>query len=170
MSFILRKWQAEDAADVARYANNVHIACNLRNAFPFPYTQQDAKNYVESCASNDETNQLCRAIVADGSVVGSVGLFLGSDVYCKSAELGYWLAEDYWNKGIMSAAVGQLCQEAFETFNIVRIYAEPFAHNLGSRKVLENAGFSLEGIMKNGVLKNGIVFDYCMYALIRTLD
>ncbi|MGE4485118.1 MAG: GNAT family N-acetyltransferase [Oscillospiraceae bacterium] len=167
MNFILRKWRAEDSADVAHFANNEKIACNLRNVFPYPYTMQDAKNYVEGCASNSEAEQLCRAVTVDGKAVGSIGIFLGSDVYSRSAELGYWLAEEYWNRGIMSAAVKQICEEAFERFDIVRIFAEPFAHNLGSRKVLENGGFALEGIMKNGVFKNGTVFDYCMYALLR---
>ena len=167
MNFMLRKWRPEDSADIAHFANNEKIARNLRNAFPYPYTMQDAKTYVEGCASNSEAKQLCRAVTVDGKAVGSIGIFLGSDVYCRSAELGYWLAEAYWNRGIMSAAVKQICEEAFERFDIIRIFAEPFTHNLGSRKVLENAGFSLEGIMQNGVFKNGKVFDYCMYALLR---
>lgn len=167
MDYLLRRWQLEDVVGVARYANNEHIACNLRNAFPYPYTMQDAKNYVERCASNDEAKQLCRAIVVDEIAVGSIGLFIGSDIYCRSAELGYWLAEEFWNKGIMSAAVKQICKEAFGKFDIVRIYAEPFAHNYGSRKVLENAGFSLEGVMRKGAFKNNKVFDYCLYALLK---
>lgn len=167
MDFELRKWRIEDIESVARYANNDKIACNLRDAFPYPYTRKDAENYVEGCINSSEDNQLCRAIVVDGKAVGSIGVFVGSDVYRKSAELGYWLAEEYWNKGIMSAAVRQICADAFESFDIVRIYAEPFAHNAGSRKVLENAGFTLEGVMKNGVYKTGQVCDYCMYALLR---
>lgn len=167
MDFILRKWKAEDAAEVARYANNEKIACNLRNAFPYPYTLQDAERFIGNCVSSDETKQLFRAIEVNGVAVGSIGIFLGSDVYCKSAEIGYWLAEEFWNKGIMSGAVKQICKEALEKYSIVRIYAEPFAHNAGSRKVLEKAGFSLEGLMKNGVYKNDNVFDYCMYALLR---
>ncbi len=167
MNVKLRKWKMEDAVDFAQYANNKKIADNLRNGFPYPYTIQDAKSYVESCVSNDETKQMCRAIEVDGHVVGSIGVFLGSDVYSRSAEFGYWLAEEFWGKGIMSASAKQICKEAFEQFDIVRIFAEPFAHNIGSRKVLENAGFSLEGVMKNGVYKNGQIFDYCMYALLK---
>lgn len=167
MNFILRKWKTEDVADVARFADNEKIARYLRNAFPYPYTVQDAEQFVGNCVSNDETKKLFRAIEVDGAAVGSIGIFLGSDVYKKSAELGYWLAEDFWNKGIMSNAIRQICKEAFEKYNIVRIFAEPFAHNAASRKALEKAGFSLEGIMKNGVFKNDKVFDYCMYALLR---
>ena len=100
-------------------------------------------------------------------LVGSVGIFVQGDVARKSAELGYWLGEPFWGKGVMSAAVRQICAEAFEKFDIVRIYAEPFAHNAASRKVLQKAGFTLEGIMKDSVCKNGEIFDSCMYALLK---
>lgn len=168
MGFELRKWKIEDVASVAHCANNEKIACNLRDVFPCPYTENDAKYYIESCINSSEDKQLCRSITVDDIAIGSIGIFLGNDVYSKSAELGYWLAEEYWGKGIMSAAVKQICAEAFDKFDIVRIFAEPFAHNGGSRKVLENAGFTLEGIMRNGVYKNGQICDYCMYALLRT--
>jgi len=164
----LRKWKIGDVASVARYANNEKIACNLRDVFPYPYTENDAKYYIESCIKGSEDKQMCRAITIDDIAVGSIGIFLGNDVYQKSAELGYWLAEEYWNKGIMTEAVKQICADAFDRFDIVRIYAEPFADNTGSRKALENAGFALEGIMKNGVYKRNQVCDYCMYALLRS--
>lgn len=167
MDFKLRKWKLEDIPDVAFYANNEKIAANLRNVFPYPYTEQDAEAYVVSCVESSEERQLCRAIEVEGKAVGSVGVFCGTDVYEKSAELGYWLAEEFWGKGIMTQVVKQICRKAFEKFDIVRIYAEPFANNAGSKRVLEKAGFQLEGIMKNGVCKKGSVQDYCMYALLR---
>ena len=167
MAFQLRKWKIEDVASVACYANNEKIANNLRDAFPYPYTMQDAKSYVESCIANGDVRQMCRAIVVDNEAVGSIGIFVGNDVYRKSAELGYWLAENYWNRGIMSTAIKQLCKTAFEQYDIARIFAEPFSHNIGSRKALENAGFSLEGTMKKSVFKGGKMYDYCMYALLK---
>lgn len=167
MDFTLRKWNLSDALDVARYANNEKIACNLRDGFPYPYTEENAISYIESCMVGNDAEKLCRAIAVDGEAVGSIGVFLGSDVYRKSAELGYWLAEKYWGKGIMTQAVKLICAEAFEKLDVARIYAEPFGHNLGSRRVLEKAGFTYEGIMKCGVCKNGIIYDYCMYALLR---
>lgn len=170
MEFELRKWNLADSQDVAHYANNKKIAANLRNVFPYPYTLADAEGYIRSCVENSEERQICRAIVVDGHVAGSVGIFCGTDVYEKSAELGYWLAEEFWGNGIMTEAVKQLCQEAFDKFDIIRIYAEPFAYNTGSRRVLEKAGFSLEGIMKKGVFKNGQIQDYCMYALLKDTD
>ena len=167
MDFILRPWRREDAADVAKYANNDKIARNLRDVFPYPYILTDAQAFVNSCVEGDEDRQLCRAIEVDGHAVGSIGLFLGSDVYCMTAELGYWLAEEYWGRGIMTEAVKQMCEEGTEHWDdLVRIYAEPFAHNTSSRRVLEKAGFTLEGVMRCGVCKRGRIFDYCMYALL----
>ena len=166
-NFILRPWRQEDASSVAEAANNPKIAANLRNVFPNPYTLDDAKWYVNDCMEHEGEGQLARAIVVDGNAVGSIGVFVRDDVYEKSAELGYWLSEDYWRQGINSEAVRQICREAFARFDIVRIYAEPFDYNAGSRGVLEKAGFTYEGTMRNGVYKNGKVFSYCMYSLLR---
>ena len=170
MEFELRPWRAEDAPDAARCANNEKIARNLRDVFPYPYQLKDAEEYVESCVRGDESRQLCRAIVVDGRVSGSIGVFRGGDVYRRSGELGYWLAEDCWGRGIMTAAAVQICREAFARWDIARIFAEPFAWNIGSRRVLEKAGFTLEGVMRQGVYKNGRLGDYCMYALLRPED
>lgn len=165
--FTLRPWRQSDVEDVAAAANDPRIAANLRNAFPSPYTLADAEWYVNDCIAQGETRQLTRAIVIGGKAAGSIGVFVKEDVYEKSAELGYWLAEPYWGQGVMTQAARQLCREAFRRFDILRIYAEPFADNLGSRRVLEKAGFTCEGTMRNGVFKNGRVRSYCMYALLR---
>lgn len=166
MDFTLREWRQSDAADVARYADNEKIARNLRDVFPHPYTLADARGFVDSCVAGDPAAQLCRAIVVDGRAAGSIGLFRGGDVYQKTAELGYWLAEDFWGKGIMTEAVRQICREGFSRWDIQRIYAEPFAYNTGSRRVLEKSGFTLEGVMRNSVCKRGAIYDSCMYALL----
>ena len=165
--FTLRHWQTSDAGDVAAAADNPRIAANLRNVFPSPYTLADAEWFVGDCIAQGEARQLTRAIVIDGKAAGSIGVFVKDDVYEKSAELGYWLAEEHWGKGVMTEAVRRICREAFDRFDILRIFAEPFAHNLGSRQVLEKAGFTCEGTMRNGVYKNGWVHSYCMYALLR---
>ncbi len=167
MDFILRPWRREDTANVAQYANNDKIAQNLRDVFPYPYTLADAQGFVSSCVEADETCQLFRAIEVDGRAVGSISLCLGSDVYRMTAELGYWLAEEYWGRGIMTEAVRRICREGYDRWeNLLRIYAEPFAHNAGSRRVLEKAGFTLEGVMRKSVLKRRKVCDSCMYALL----
>ena len=167
MDFILRPWRREDAAAVAQYANNEKIARNLRDVFPYPYTLADAESFVDSCLGADGSCQLFRAIEVEGHAVGSIALCLGSDVYCMTAELGYWLAEDFWGKGIMTRAVQQICEEGAERWeDLLRIYAEPFAHNTASRRVLEKAGFTLEGVLRKSVCKRGRVCDSCMYALL----
>ena len=165
--FTLRPWQLSDAGDIAAAADNPRIAANLRNVFPSPYTLADAEWYVSDCIARGEERQLTRAIMIEGKAAGSIGVFLQDDVYEKSAELGYWLAEEHWGKGVMTEAVRQICREAFNRFDLLRVFAEPFADNQGSRRVLEKAGFSCEGAMRNGVYKNGRVHSYCMYALLR---
>lgn len=167
MDFILRPWRREDTADVAKYADNEKIARNLRDVFPHPYTLADAENFINSCLEADESRQMFRAIEVEGRAVGSIALCRGSDVYARTAELGYWLAEDFWGKGIMTEAVQRICEEGAGRWeDLLRIYAEPFAHNTASRRVLEKAGFQLEGILRHGVCKRGRVYDACMYALL----
>lgn len=167
MQFYLRPWRETDADSIAKYANNWKVAQNLRDAFPFPYGLGDALWYARDCIKNDGNARLVRAIEAGGEAVGSIGIFVEQDVYCKSAELGYWLGEPFWGKGIMTQAVQELCAEAWQRFDIVRIFAEPFARNVGSRRVLEHAGFQLEGVKRSSVFKNGELLDSCMYALLR---
>ncbi len=165
MDFELRKWEKSDAESFFKYSINPKVTENMRDAFPS--TLEDCRKTVESFSCNDETQQCCRAIIVNGEAVGCVALFIKNDVYCKSAEIAYWLGEPFWGRGIMSEAIKRLCQTAFEHYDIIRIFAEPYAQNIGSRKALEKAGFVLEGIMKKGVCKNGNFFDYCMYALVK---
>lgn len=166
-NFILRKWQYDDAAEILKAANNPDIAKNLRNTFPNPYTIEDAEWFVNDCITKEGKKQITRAIVVDGKAVGSIGIFIKSDVYEKSGELGYWLSEEYWRMGITSKAVVQICKEAFANFDIIRIFAEPFDCNIGSKGVLQKAGFTYEGTMRNGVYKNGEVHSYCVYSILR---
>jgi len=165
MDFELRKWEKADSENFFKYSHNTKIAENMRDAFPS--TLEDCRKAVESFSCNDEAQQCCRAIVVNGEAAGCIALFLKNDVYCKSAEIAFWLGEPFWGRGIMGRAIKQLCQIAFEQYDIVRIFAEPYAHNIGSRKALEKAGFVLEGIMKKSVYKNGRFFDSCMYALVK---
>ena len=122
---------------------------------------------MTDCVRNEGRGQLCLAIIWNGEAIGSISLILGTDVYRRSAELGYWLAEPFWGRGIMTWAVREMCREAFAAFDIVRIFAEPYAYNTGSRRVLEKAGFTLEGVLRRSVLKNGRMHDSCIYALLR---
>lgn len=167
MEFILRPWTMEDVDSVYLYANNEKIAANLRDVFPFPYAYDDARQFVLSCIQAGEERQLARAIQIDGRAVGSISVTLGEDVYRKSGEIGYWLGEPFWGRGIMSRAIRRMCEEAFSRYDIARIHAEPYAANLGSRRALEKAGFTLEGILRQSVYKRGRLLDSCIYSLLR---
>lgn len=114
IEFQLRAWEIEDAKALAQAADNFNIAKNLRNAFPNPYTLDDAIWYINDSIANVGKEQINYAIVIDGQAVGGISILVKDDVYEKSAELGYWLAESYWRKGIMSKAVQTICKEAFE--------------------------------------------------------
>jgi ribosomal-protein-alanine N-acetyltransferase len=163
----LRPWEKEDAEALAMMANNSKIARNLRDVFPHPYTVENAHWFVEDCQQKEGRGQLCRAVLVDGKVAGCISVMQGQDVERRSAELGYWLGEPYWGQGVMTWAVKALCQEAFATMDIVRIFAEPFAPNLGSRKVLEKTGFILEGIKRKSICKEGEMMDSCLYTLLK---
>ena len=163
----MREWREEDIPAVAKYADNPRVAANLRDVFPSPYAKEDAVAYIRGCIAAGNERQLTRAIVIGGEAVGSIGVFCGRDVYRRSAEIGYWLAEPFWGQGIMSEAIRRISEEAFRRFDIVRLYAEPFAVNAGSRRALEKAGFELEGILRNSVCKNGRILDSCVYARLK---
>lgn len=167
MDFELRDWKIGDGESIVKYANNPRIAKNLRDAFPHPYTLDDAHYFINQCIYRDVRKQLIKAIVVDGEPVGSVSLNTQKDISRKSALLGYWLGEPFWGKGIMNKAIKEVCQLGFEKLDIVRIFARPFADNMASRKTLEKVGFELEGISKKGVYKNGEIKDGSIYALVK---
>ena len=103
----------------------------------------------------------------DGKVIGSIGAFRQENIHKHTAELGYYIAEEHWGKGIMTEAVKQLCDYVFSHTDMIRIYAEPFAYNIGSQRVLEKAGFQYEGTLRNNAVKNGKILDMKMYSILR---
>lgn len=167
MEFQLRRFQAEDAPALAKYANNPNIAANMRDVYPYPYTENDAVQYIRDTIAAGEERQLLRAIDIQGEAAGSIGIILGKDVGRKTAEIGYWLGEPFWGHGIVTQAVQAITKTAFTAYDIVRIYGEPFAHNTGSCKALEKAGFQLEGTLRKSIYKNGEIFDSRLYALVK---
>lgn len=167
MTVLLTPWQPAFAPSIARYANNPRVAETLRDVFPHPYAPEDAAWYIRECLETKDSRELRRAIVVDGEAAGSITVTPQGDVYRRSAELGYWLGEPFWGRGIMTQAVRQMCEEAFSRYDIVRVFAEPYAHNQGSRRVLEKAGFTLEGVLRQSVYKNGKLYDSCLYARLR---
>ena len=167
MDIRLRPWRGEDEEFLTRYANDKEIARWLRDVFPYPYTQENARGFVAYCLAVDQERELLRVIEADGQAVGSISLTRGRDVECRSAELGYWLGRAFYGKGIMTEAVRQMCLLGLERWNIVRIFAQPYAQNLASCRVLEKAGFSREGLLHQSIWKWGQLQDSCIYALLR---
>ena len=167
MKISIRKWKTTDAKALASALSNRKVMNNLRDGLPYPYTEKDALEYIHFITNSDANDTFAYAIDVDGTAVGSIGAFRQGNIHSRTAELGYYLAEEYWGKGVMTAAVQQLCKKLFNETDILRVFAEPFAYNIGSRKVLEKAGFQFEGILKNNAFKNGQVLDMALYAYTR---
>lgn len=164
----IRKWELSDAADLAAALSNKKIQDNLRDGLPYPYTERDAAEYISAMLSADENETFAFAITVDGKVIGSIGIFRQGNIHRQTAELGYYIAEGYWGKGIMTEAVKQICSYVFEKSDIIRVYAEPFACNSASCRVLEKAGFQYEGTLRSNAVKDGEVIDMKMYSLLKT--
>ncbi len=163
MQFTLRPWRPSDLQSLLRYANNPRVAQNLMNGFPYPYTEVEGRAFIAMALQSHPPNRL--AIEIEAEAAGAIGLHQQGDIYCKNAELGYWLAEPYWGKGIMSDAVAQMVAYGFAHFDIDRIFARPFGTNVGSQRVLEKAGFKLEATFEKTIFKNGVYQDELVYAV-----
>ena len=168
MNFKIRRWELSDARDLATALSNKKIQDNLRDGLPYPYTEQDGKEFISAMLAADENDTFAFAITVNGKAIGSIGAFRQTNIHNKTVELGYYIAEEYWGKGIMTEAVKQLCDYVFSHTDIIRIYAEPFAYNIGSCRVLEKAGFQYEGTLRSNALKNGNVLDMKMYSKLKT--
>ncbi len=163
----IRAWRLDDAEALARLLNNKKILDNLRDGLPYPYTAGDARDYITAMLGADKNSVFAFAVVYSGEVVGSIGIFRRENIHSKTAELGYYIGESFWNKGIASAAVTLACDYIFENSDIIRIFAEPFARNKASCRVLEKAGFVYEGTLRANAVKNGVVEDMKIYAVIK---
>ena len=167
-NLIMDRFRPTDAESLAGHANNPRIARFLRNRFPSPYTLADAREFIAVAEQVPEGMLL--GIRYRGEVIGAVGLEPGTDIHRRSAELGYWLAEPYWGRGMVTACVRRYVDFQFERSDLLRIYAEPFADNPASIRVLEKCGFSREGLLRQHAVKDGRVKDVLLYARIRPLD
>ena len=164
---VIREWKREDASALSTLLNNKKILDNLRDGLPYPYTEEDALFYINSCINADKDKQFCFAIVYDNEVVGSIGVFRQDNIHNRTAEMGYYIDENYWGKGIGTQAVKLAVEYVFANSDIVRIYAEPFAENIGSCRILEKNGFVLEGILHKNAYKNGQFRDMKLYAKVK---
>jgi len=160
--FHLRPWAPEDLGSLIKFGNNPNIAKNMSGQFPHPYTEEKGKAFIEHATRNDPPNIL--AIEVNGQAAGGIGIHPQPDIYCKNAEMGYWLAEPYWGQGIITRAIPQMVSYAFEHWDINRIFARPFGTNLASQRALEKAGFVLEARLEKTFFKNGEYLDELIYA------
>jgi ribosomal-protein-alanine N-acetyltransferase len=158
----LRRWRTSDAASVVRYANNLNVARHLRDRFPHPYTRKDAHTFLRAASS--ETPQTNFAIEVGGEAVGGLGYVPGTDVERYSAEVGYWLGEACWGRGIMTEGLVLFTRHAFAELGLLRLFALPLADNVASIRVLEKAGYSAEGILLSSCVKFGQPRNQAVYA------
>ena len=163
-SFIVRHFEHDDARALSQSANNRAIWLNLRDRFPHPYTEGDARKWIDFCQQYKPSANF--AIAVDGSVAGGIGIMVQDDVHKHTAEIGYWLAEPHWGKGIMSKVVTEMTSWYFANFDLMRIYALAFDYNPASARVLQKAGYELEGRLKKSAIKDGRVLDQLVYARI----
>ncbi len=163
--FILRTWKSSDKESLVKNANNINIWNNVRDYFPNPYTNKDGVRFLKMMLRKGKPTTDF-AIEIDGEAVGGIGVIIQSDVEKISAEIGYWLGEDYWNKGIMTRAVKEMVDYVFSNLPVKKLYAPVFDFNTASHRVLEKAGFKREGILKKAAIKNGKIIDLHYYGLI----
>jgi len=164
--FILRDWEENDELDLVSIANEDDIFNNLRDAFPHPYKLCDAVNWI-AFTKNARNSGIFFAIEVNNRLAGSIGISFKKDIYRKNSEIGYFLSKNFRGKGIMTNSIKIIVNYIFHNFDVVRIYAEPFANNIASRKVLENSGFICEAVLKNYIVKNNTIHDSCIYSLLK---
>ncbi len=152
----------DDALSLAKHANNRRVSITLRDRFPFPYRIEDARSFIERTMSGQPEKNFC--IEIEGAAVGGIGLILGEDVYRLTAEFGYWLAEEFWGKGIMSEVVPTFVDYCFDKFSLKRMFASAYSSIPASARVLEKAGFVFEGRLRKNVIIDGQILDSLLYA------
>ncbi len=139
----------------------------LSDRLPYPYTDEDADWWIRMTAEKEGKSGIWRVIYVDGRLAGNISIEQKSDVYRKDAEIGYCLLTEYWSRGIATEAAKRICRIAFAELDIIRITGLYYEPNTGSRRVLEKAGFSYEGTMKNAVVKDSKVYNLCVMGLLK---
>jgi len=163
----VRRWLPSDLDALVKHANNHNVSRHLRDRFPFPYAIDHARNFLDwICPQAAPT---VWAIEVDGEAAGGIGVELHNDVERVSIEVGYWLGETAWGRGIMTEALQAVTAECFKRFDITRVYALPFADNRASVRVLERAGYTLEGHLRQSAIKDGTIRDQLLYAAYKPL-
>ena len=160
----VRSWRASDVDALVRHANNRKIWLNLRDAFPHPYTRRDGQSFIRAMRRREPETAF--AIAVDGEAAGGIGFVLHPDVERMSAEIGYWLGQAFWGRGIITEALVAVTRYAIDTHGLTRVYALPYARNAASCRVLEKAGYTLEARLRRSAIKDGVIVDQMQYAFI----
>ncbi|MDX1683856.1 MAG: GNAT family protein [Saprospiraceae bacterium] len=161
--YVLKRWEEDDIEALLKYANNEKISGNLTDKFPFPYTRESGEEFIKTVKDLDPPRILC--ISNSREAIGAIGVHPQSDIWSRNMEMGYWLAEPFWGRGIITKAVEAMVTHGFNSFDVDRIFARPFGSNEASQRVLEKAGFTLEARFKNTIYKNGQYHDELIYAI-----
>ena len=164
----VRSWHLRDLPSLVEHANNRRIWLNLRDHFPHPYTRADGRRFIQS--TQRMSPETLFAIALDDGVVGSIGFVIRPDVERVSAEIGYWVGERFWGRGIATEALIAVTEHAIATHGLTRIFALPFEHNTASCRVLEKAGYTLEARLRRSAIKDDVIVDQFQYAYIARLD
>ena len=162
MRAVVRSWQPSDTRAIVRHANNRQVWLMLRDQCPHPYSERDSARFIAHVRTQQPETSF--AIEVDGEAAGGIGLKLQTDIERVSAEIGYWLGQDYWGRGICAEAVRAVTAYAVDAYGLTRVFAVPFAHNPASCRVLEKAGYVLEGTKRRSAIKDGRVCDQKLYA------
>lgn len=162
---VIRDFCEADISQLAILANNSKITDNVRDSMPYPYYRDDAISFIEYCREEDP--QVTFAIEYKGCFVGCVGLVLQTDIYRLNAEIGYWIGEPFWGKGIATEAVKLASDYAFKKLNLNRLYAGVFESNAASQRVLEKAGFKKDCLLEQSVIKNNVVLNEVRFSLLK---
>jgi RimJ/RimL family protein N-acetyltransferase len=161
----LRDYHSTDAPRLVELANNENVSRFLVYTFPYPYTMDDAVWWITTGSHCNGAKT--KVIEYDGAFAGSVGVTPQVGWKSHTAEIGYWLGEEFWGRGIATQVMKQMTEEAFAEGALKKLFAPVMAPNLASARVLEKSGFHLEGVFKNEVIKNGQMYDIHHYARLR---
>jgi ribosomal-protein-alanine N-acetyltransferase len=159
----IRPWAASDVESLIRHANNRAVWRNMRNRFPHPYTKKDARAWIRFARSLKPQSQF--AVDLDGQAVGGVGILLTDDIERISGELGYWIGEEHWGKGLATHAAREMTSYGFDKLGLHRVFATPFTRNTASVRVLEKLGFRREGVLVENAIKDGEIVSEVVYAI-----
>lgn len=161
----LREFSKNDIDSIAGHANNFNVSRYLTSRMPYPYTTKDAEWWIETGSKEFGLN---RAIDLDGECIGVIGVFFGKLEYQYSAEIGYWIGEQFWGKGIATEALSKMTNDVFSDTEIIRLTAPVFSPNKASMRVLEKCGYNQEAVHCKAVFKHGEFFDEHIYVKFRS--